>query len=111
MSPVELLKHTEMAISPTIYQQHVKLIELDKQARGNLPPCRTWAYHDIQATTPDVRPIGPCHHQLLAVKQRQLTEKSGLADLEKVNTALERDVERFRRLQVNLNGKKKRKEV
>lgn len=52
MSPVELLKHTEMAISPTIYQQHLKLIELDKQARGHLLPCRTWAYHDIQATTP-----------------------------------------------------------
>ena len=31
MSPVELLKHTEMAIGPEVWKQHQEIIELDKE--------------------------------------------------------------------------------
>jgi hypothetical protein len=46
MNPVELLKHTEMAIGPEVYQKHLKLIDDDKElepqprsraGRGALP--------------------------------------------------------------------------
>eukprot|EP00326_Haptolina_ericina_P027602 CAMPEP_0181194042 /NCGR_PEP_ID=MMETSP1096-20121128/14131_1 /TAXON_ID=156174 ORGANISM="Chrysochromulina ericina, Strain CCMP281" /NCGR_SAMPLE_ID=MMETSP1096 /ASSEMBLY_ACC=CAM_ASM_000453 /LENGTH=1098 /DNA_ID=CAMNT_0023283529 /DNA_START=32 /DNA_END=3328 /DNA_ORIENTATION=+ len=31
MSPIDLLKHTEMAIGPEVYQQHLQLIDADKE--------------------------------------------------------------------------------
>ena len=40
MSPVELLKHTEMAIGPETYKQHQELIEADKDAAEVRRPWR-----------------------------------------------------------------------
>jgi chromosome segregation ATPase len=69
LSPVDLLKHTEMAIGPEVYAQHQALMALGKE--------------------------------LEALKQRQVSEQDGLDDLQARNKALEKDVQRFRKLQEN----------